>query len=56
VVAADSGKAVFEVATVEELVHHLGNDRAQKAVAFPIAFLVLAEKHINVPKQALPQR
>ena len=46
------GKSMFEVAAVEKLVYHLRNNRAQKSVAFPIAFLVLTEKHIKVPKPA----
>jgi hypothetical protein len=30
-VTPDTRKAVLEVAAVEELVHHLGDDRAQKS-------------------------
>ena len=32
VVAPDTGEPAFEIATVQELVHHLGNDRAQETV------------------------
>ena len=32
VVIKDTRKAMFEIATVEELVHHLGNDRTQEAI------------------------
>ena len=56
VVAADAGEAVFEITAVEELVHHLGDDRSQIAVALPVAFLVLAEECVEVPKQTMPQR
>ena len=56
VVAPDAGEAVFKIATIDEFVHHLGNDRAQEPIAFLVAFLVLAEERIKVPKQALPKR
>jgi hypothetical protein len=55
-VAADAGQPVLQIATIEEFVHHLGNDRTQEPIAFLVAFLVLAEERIKVPKQALPQR
>jgi hypothetical protein len=40
VVAADAGEAVFQVPAVQELVHHLGDDGPQVAVAGLVAFLV----------------
>ena len=43
--APDAGKSVFE---------ELGDDGAKEAVAFAVAFLVLAKVCVEVPKQALP--
>jgi len=48
-VTADAGEAVFEVAAVQELVHHLGNNRAQKAVAGLEIPLVPVEKGGEMP-------
>ena len=35
-IATDSGKTVAEIAAVEKLVHHLGDDRATETIAFRI--------------------
>jgi hypothetical protein len=55
-VAPDAGEAVFEVAAVHELVHDLGDDRAQKAVAGLETLFVGGKKGVEVPGQALPER
>ena len=47
-VAPDTGEAALQVATVEELVHDLRNDRAQEAVAWLVALLVGVQKSVEV--------
>ena len=54
-VAADAGEAVFQVAAVQELAHHLGDDRAQEAVAGLETLFVGGKKGVEVPGQALPE-
>jgi hypothetical protein len=54
VIAADAGKPTLQVATVQELVHDLRDDRAQEAVPGLIALLVGVQKRVEVPGQALP--
>ena len=56
VVTPDSGKPVLQVTAIEEFIHHLGNDRAQETVAGVVALLVILEKHVEMPGQALPER
>ena len=56
VIAPDAGEAVFQIATVQKLVHDLGDDRAQKAVAGLETLFVGGKKGVEVPGQALPER
>ena len=56
VIAPDAGEAVFQVATVQELVHDLGDDRAKEAVAGLKMCLVAGAKGVEMPRQALPER
>jgi hypothetical protein len=55
VIAADAGEAVFQVPAVQELVHHLGDDGPQVAVAGLVAFLVDRLKAVEMPGEALPE-
>jgi hypothetical protein len=55
-IAADAGKATFQIATVEELVDDLRDDGAQEAVAGLVALLVRLQELVEMPRQTLPQR
>ncbi len=56
VIAADPGKAAFQVAAVEELVDDFRDDGSQEAVAGLVPLLVDLQKPVEIPLQALPQR
>ena len=49
-IAADAGEPAFEVTTVKELIHHLGNDRPQVAVARLVALFVDRLKGVVMPE------
>jgi len=55
VIAPDTRKASLQVATVQELVHHIRNDWAQEAVAGLVALLVHVHERVEMPRQALPE-
>ena len=55
-VTADAGKAALQIAAVQELADHLGDDGAQEAVAGLVNFLVSPLELIVVPAGALPER
>ena len=55
VVAADAGEPALQIPAVHELVHHLGDDGAQVAVAGLVAFLVDRLKGVEMPGEALPE-
>ena len=55
VVTADSGEAPFQVPAVHELVHHLGDDGAQKAVTGLIPLFIHRLKAVEMPGKALPE-
>ena len=54
-IAPDSGEPAFEVATVEELVDDLGDDRPQEAEARLVAFGVGVQKRVKMVVEALPE-
>jgi hypothetical protein len=56
VIAPDTRKTSLQVATVQELVHHIRNDWAQEAVAGLVMLFVALEKRIKMPGEALPER
>ena len=51
-----AGKAPLQIAAVHELVHHLGDDGPEVAVAGLVAFLVDRLKAVEMPDEALPER
>ena len=54
-VAADAGESLPQVATVQELVHDLGDDGAKKAEMRLETLFVGGKKGVEVPGQALPE-
>ena len=55
VVAAHAGEPAFKVAAVEELIHHLRDDRAQEAEPRLVPLLVGVQKPVKMLLEALPQ-
>ena len=47
---------LFEIATMEKLVHDLRDGRTQEAVAGLVALLVALQERVEMPRQALPER
>jgi hypothetical protein len=56
VITADTREPLFEIATIEKLVHDFRDDRTQEAVAGLVALLVALQERVEMPRQALPQR
>lgn len=55
VIATDAGEAALQISAIHELVHHLGDDGAQKAMTGLIALLIDRLKAVKMPGEALPE-
>ncbi len=55
VIAADTGESVLQIPAVQKLVHHLGDDGTQVAVAGLIPLFIHRLKGVEMPGQALPE-
>jgi hypothetical protein len=55
VITTDAGEPAFQVAAVHELVHHLGDDGPQEAVAGLITLFIHRLKAVEMPGEALPE-
>lgn len=56
VVTADAGKTVLQISAVQELVHNLRDNLAQKTVVRLVMLLICLEKCVKMPGQTRPER